>query len=300
MQLYVSDYLGDTRHLSCEQHGAYLLLLMTMWNAGGSLPNDDVKLARIVGCSLKKWRALKDDVVAFFDVDERLTHGRLTKELLKSEDKSEKRASAGSAGGAAKALKDKERAIANATILPQHLPDTITRKEEDANASKARARKSDPEFEDWYARYPHKVQRGAAERAFVKARKLASLEDLIRGVHSYIATKPEDRQWQNPATWLNGKGWMDEPAGFAIRNAQWPPGGPRSNDPFAALAEISRAKGWSDEPASLPRNHQNDQRVPPEREERHGAVVDLRRGPEGDFRPSDLRDRAALPPQRNS
>lgn len=68
------------------------------------------------------------------------------------------------------------------------------------------------EFERWYSGYPNKVQRGAAERAFPKARKLASLETLMAGVARYVASKPADRPYQNPATWLNGKGWLDEPA----------------------------------------------------------------------------------------
>lgn len=125
MQLYVSDYLGDTRHLSCEQHGAYLLLLMTMWNAGGSLPDDDVKLARIVGLSVKKWKAIRDDVIAFFTTTDGLIgHNRMTKELQKSEAKSHSRASAGARGGRAKALKDKDAHVVNASRLLQHLPDT--------------------------------------------------------------------------------------------------------------------------------------------------------------------------------
>lgn len=149
MQLYVSDYLGDTRHLSCEQHGAYLLLLMTMWNAGGSLPDDDAKLARIVCLSVKKWRAIRDDVFPFFDLsDGRVTHHRLTKELQKSEAKSQSRASAGAEGGRAKALKDKETRLANAMPELQHLPDTRDhkRKEEPSGSSKKRAGRLP---EDW-------------------------------------------------------------------------------------------------------------------------------------------------------
>ena len=136
MQLYVSDYLGDTQALSCEQHGAYLLLLMSMWNAGGSLPNDERKLARIVRLSLKKWRAIADDVLAFFDIEtETISHNRMTKELQKVQSKSDSRASAGAKGGKAKALKDKEARLANATDLPpelpQHLPDTRDHRKKD-------------------------------------------------------------------------------------------------------------------------------------------------------------------------
>ncbi|MET3925643.1 DUF1376 domain-containing protein [Devosia sp. 2618] len=125
MQLYVSDYLGDTRHLSCEQHGAYLLLLMTMWNAGGSLPDDDAKLSRCACLSIKKWKAMRADIEPFFTVEGgEWTNDRLTKELQKSTTKSELRSSAGERGGRAKALKTNKAALANATALPKHLPDT--------------------------------------------------------------------------------------------------------------------------------------------------------------------------------
>ncbi|MDW9366968.1 DUF1376 domain-containing protein [Sinorhizobium meliloti] len=128
MQLYVSDFLGDTLHLSTEQVGAYLLLLMAMWNAGGSLPSDEGKLARITRLPLKKWKSIASDLMPFFEMDaDVLWHNRLTKELQKSESKSQSRASAGAKGGSAKALKDKEARLANAMPTPQHSPDTITR-----------------------------------------------------------------------------------------------------------------------------------------------------------------------------
>jgi uncharacterized protein YdaU (DUF1376 family) len=69
MQLYVSDFIGDTLQLSTEQIGAYMLLLMAMWNAGGKLPSDDAKLARVVRMSVKKWRSISVDMMGFFERD---------------------------------------------------------------------------------------------------------------------------------------------------------------------------------------------------------------------------------------
>ncbi|MBZ9676410.1 YdaU family protein [Mesorhizobium sp. ES1-1] len=130
MQLYVSDFIGDTLQLSTEQIGAYMLLLMAMWNAGGRLPDDDARLARVARLSPKKWRVIGGDLMTFFDREGgEICHKRLTRELRKASGKSEARAAAGARGGAATALKTKARAAANAGALPRHFPDSINQSE---------------------------------------------------------------------------------------------------------------------------------------------------------------------------
>lgn len=145
MQLYVADYLGDTRHLTTEQHGAYLLLLMTMWRSEGRLPNDAKKLARITGCTASRWAKICSDVLAFFEEDGGdLTNKRLMFELEKASEKSIKRAEAGTKGGTAKALKNNKADVANAVVLPKHSPEPEP--EEEAVAEGASA---DVRVDDW-------------------------------------------------------------------------------------------------------------------------------------------------------
>ena len=133
MQLYVSDFIGDTLSLSTEQIGAYLMLLMAMWNADGKLPDDDAKLARITRMTVKKWKAIAPELMGYFDrADGVISHHRLTFELKKVERQTESRASAGAKGGAANALKYKNRGLANASAKPQaglkHLPEPYRKK----------------------------------------------------------------------------------------------------------------------------------------------------------------------------
>ncbi|BCG87042.1 hypothetical protein MesoLj113c_31520 [Mesorhizobium sp. 113-3-9] len=130
MQLYVSDFVGDTLQLSTEQIGAYMLILMAMWNAGGRLPDDDAKLARVARLSLRRWRAISLDLLTFFEREAgEIGHKRLTKELHKALVKSEARAAAGARGGAATALKTKAHAGPNAGALPRHSPDSRNQNE---------------------------------------------------------------------------------------------------------------------------------------------------------------------------
>lgn len=89
MPLFVADYLADTAHLTPAQHGAYLLLIMNYWQRGGPLPNDDVRLARIVRMSKRDWAHNRNDILEFFhEQDNLLHHVRIDSELSRVEAKS--------------------------------------------------------------------------------------------------------------------------------------------------------------------------------------------------------------------
>ncbi len=101
MPLYIGDYKRDTGHLNTLEHGAYLLLIMHYWETG-PLPNDDVRLAKIAGVSLKQWSSLREVVISFFleaNAKQLLRHKRIDEELIKAETISAKRALAGAKGG---------------------------------------------------------------------------------------------------------------------------------------------------------------------------------------------------------
>lgn len=82
MPLYVSDYLADTTHLTTEQHGAYLLLIMTAWKFDAKLPNDPQQLQAITRMSAQKWAASEKILSAFFYVTpEYWIHNRVREEI---------------------------------------------------------------------------------------------------------------------------------------------------------------------------------------------------------------------------
>lgn len=100
MPFYVTDYLGDTMHLTTVQHGAYLLLLLACWKSGGELADDDATLATITRLSAADWRKHGATLRAFFKSDgERLTHVRVLAELEKAQKLSDARSESGKKGG---------------------------------------------------------------------------------------------------------------------------------------------------------------------------------------------------------
>lgn len=69
-------------------------------------------------------------------------------------------------------------------------------------------------FDEFWAAYPKHVAKGAAERAFEKAIKLADAATITAGALRYRmdvdARGTDDKYIAHAATWLNAKRWEDK------------------------------------------------------------------------------------------
>lgn len=95
--------------------------------------------------------------------------------------------------------------------IPPPRPSNDTRQPNSAKKASVDPMKG---FDAFYGAYPRKVGRGAAERAWMSAiRSGATLETICAGLQWQIPklreADPEFRP--HPATWLNGKRYLDEP-----------------------------------------------------------------------------------------
>lgn len=104
MPLYIADYMADTAHLTTVEHGAYLLLIMTYWQRGEALPDDDKKLARIVGLQGRNWKRVRAEIEPFFDFrDNKWVHQRIERQLAAMRSQSRSNSLNGKKGGQARA-----------------------------------------------------------------------------------------------------------------------------------------------------------------------------------------------------
>lgn len=100
-------------------------------------------------------------------------------------------------------------------------------------------------FQAFWAVYPKRVARLAAMKAYAKALRLASAEQILAGVERYTQSKPDWQQWAYPASWLNAGRWLDEPDAQPVprrQAAQHVGPGPSPRD-LELIAAYERAKG---------------------------------------------------------
>lgn len=149
MPLWVSDFVGDTLDLDAKEIGAYMLILMTLWQRQGTLPNDQKKLQRVARIG-RDWPNVWASLEGYFIIEGgEISNARISKELHKVAAKRAVNAHAGALGGRAKALKYKEAVLANATVSPKQPEPEPYREKRETKVSPKKERGSRL-ADDWF------------------------------------------------------------------------------------------------------------------------------------------------------
>lgn len=208
MQLYVSDYLADTAHLTTKQHGAYMLLLMNYWQRGKALDNNNERLSFVARLTPEEWLEVKEVISEFFEVNDSIwIHQRIEDDLAKIRQKSIKASFAGQKSVQVRAFNGRS------TTVEQPLNHKEEDKEEDKDKNnKQQQRDALALFDVFWKIYPRKVAKQAAFKAFQKAILTTDPEIVINGAKRYLQDPNRSPTYTaHAATWLNAHRWLDEP-----------------------------------------------------------------------------------------
>ena len=216
IQLYPADYLADTAHLNAAQHGAYLLLIMNYWQTGAPLKDSNVRLANVARMSQQEWLETREMLEEFFDIkDGEWIHHRIERDLSGVYSKSKNASIAGKASAEARRIKRLTNVATNVQRKANHTDtdtDTDTKKDQKLLSPD---KPDDGMFSKFWSVYPNKKAKGAAEKAWAKAKPDQLLfERIIQAVMKQRASedwlKDGGKFIPHPASWLNAKRWDDE------------------------------------------------------------------------------------------
>lgn len=232
MPLFIGDYLADTMHLSAEEHGAYLLLLMHYWRMG-PLPDSPLTLAKICRLSGDAWSNAWGVLKEFFVIgaDGRLHQRRIDKELAEAGQRREKsrsraeraaearwRPSGGSSSSAPSILRSMPEECPSPSSSPLHREqqqtlvdpgstDELPSGSAGSNSGPKLARSRTPAIPDEmletiYQAYPRREKPKPAKQAIRKA-----LLDIMGGVHCQPLEMPQafDSLLQTTQMYANSK-----------------------------------------------------------------------------------------------
>jgi uncharacterized protein YdaU (DUF1376 family) len=291
-RLFPTRFLKGVRGLGQNEFKVYTLLLLRMYEEDGPLRRNDAKLATFCEMREPAFTKALDRLILIEKIDVlddgRLFNATARNEI---EWRNSRRAAGRKAGlesvarraaekaerrdgetdfGEAKTSSEKtvEKQRATSTIVAETLnqeekeEEEYKKKEEDpphgprkggGEVPIAARRDIEPaEFETVWQHYPRKVGKGHAQRAWVRARRKASFEEIANPLGQFIRAISGTELDKVPhlSTWLNGERWLDDQS--HARNA------PRTSiEDLRGLATISAA----DDIARLMGPHQLQQKA---------------------------------------
>jgi len=213
-QFNIGDYQSHTKHLSPTEDICYRRLLDFYYLHESPIQNDLIKITRLL-CLNKEYMSDVESVLSeFFSLtDDGWINHRANKEIEQYQAFSE----AGKRGAAKRWSKDGNSEVIGglsggvSKVNAKQEPITINHKPL-TNIKPIRTNVLENYFEDFWYKYPKKVGKEAARKAWNKANP-----DIIKVIDA-INWQRETKQWQaedgkyipNPATYLNQGRWMDE------------------------------------------------------------------------------------------
>ena len=213
------DFFEGTIGMSFETKCCYRVLLDLIYMQSGILKDDAHYICGQLGCSKRKWAALRIELICLRKIQVEngfITNFRATLELESTAKVQDKNAENGS--------KSHKNRNLNERSLNQPEPEPEPDIDKDTKVPLSNAREPIGDFESFWELYPNRQGRPVALVAYEKAvlgvamtknrkRQPSSHDSIMDGLKRYIRDKPPDRNWLNPATFLNQERYRDEPAG---------------------------------------------------------------------------------------
>ncbi len=223
MKFYPADWRADQalRICSLGSRGLWIECMAIMHEAdpyGYLTINgkvlDDAALARLVGSNADEVEGMMQELETA-GVFSRNRHAVIySRRMIRDEKRAKIAREVGKTGGNPSLGKQKQNSTRDNPPVNRDGAEGVN-----LRSKKLDTRKKEPplppkggeaDFDIWYEAYPRHVARGAAEKAYRTARKIADAETLLTSVEMYRQTKPDYADWKHPATWLTGKCWLDE------------------------------------------------------------------------------------------
>lgn len=191
---YPRDFIEGTIGMPFELKAAYRLVLDLIYMQGGNLPDDARYISGLLGCSIRKWKSLRADLIAADKLQvsgEFLSNYRAEKELETLAKLQEVQREKASRPRKNKDLRQPQQS------QPEPEPEPI---------------KNNVHFAQFWNVWPHKKSKAQAEKAWAKIPASERREVIDR-------TPAWCRQWREenpqashilPASYLNGRRWEDE------------------------------------------------------------------------------------------
>lgn len=212
---YGADFVHGTLGLSLEEKGAYSLCLDLIYDRGGPIPDDARWLAGVCGCSIRKWRAIRERLLGcgkLHLLGGALSNARAEREIEFSSKISRKYAENGSKGGNKRAENERAFKVFNGLEKARlnhraRVPDarrdieepngSLSETSSDVGENRGKRIKYPPDFEAFWGAYPtDKLMSKKKAFAAFKALDTSARNEAIASLpafKAYCRSKPDYR-----------------------------------------------------------------------------------------------------------